>query len=315
MPKTVVSGAAGFLPSHVVEILLADGHEVVGLDNFCTGRHENVAHLADEPRFELIEHDVCEPYDIAGPVDFVLHLASPASPPDFLTMPIEILKTGSVATHNLLDLARDKGARFLLASTSEIYGDPDVHPQPETYWGRVNSIGVRGVYDEAKRYAEAATMAYHRYLGVETRIVRIFNTYGPRMQPDDGRVVTNFISQALRGEPLTVYGEGSQTRSFGYVTDTAEGLVRVLNSDEPTPFNIGNPNEFTVLDLAHKVLAMTDSRSEISYKPYVTADDPQQRCPDITKARTLLGWEPKVELEEGLPKTIEYLRGEIGAKA
>lgn len=315
MPKTVVSGAAGFLPSHVVELLLADGHEIIGLDNFCTGRPDNVAHLANEPRFDLIEHDVCEPYDVPGDVAYVLHLASPASPPDFLKMPIEIMKTGSAATHHLLELAREKGARFLLASTSEIYGDPDVHPQSETYWGRVNSIGVRSVYDEAKRYAEAATMAYHRHYGMDTRIVRIFNTYGPRMQPDDGRVVTNFISQALRGDPLTVYGEGSQTRSFGYVSDTADGLVRVLHSNEPTPFNIGNPNEFTVLELAHKVLALTESTSEITFKPFITSDDPQQRCPDISKAKSLLGWEPKVPLEEGLPKTIEYLRGEIGANA
>ena len=315
MPKTVVSGAAGFLPSHVVDLLLADGYEVLGLDNFCTGRAENVAHLSNEPRFDLVEHDVCEPYDVRDDVDFVLHLASPASPPDFLKMPIEIMRTGSAATHHLLELARDKGARFLLASTSEIYGDPLVHPQSETYWGHVNSIGARSVYDEAKRYAEAATMAYHRHYGMETRIVRIFNTYGPRMQADDGRVVTNFISQALRGDPLTVYGEGQQTRSFGYVSDTAEGLVRVLKSDEPLPFNIGNPNEFTVLELAHKGLAATQGASKVMYQTYGTEKDPQQRCPDITKAQTLLGWEPKVQLEEGLPKTIEYLRGEIGANA
>ncbi len=315
MGKTIVAGAAGFLPSHLVELLIAEGHDVLGLDNFCTGRAENVAHLANEPRFELIEHDVCEPYTVAGEVDFVLHLASPASPPDFLKMPIEILRVGSIASHSLLDLAREKSARFLLASTSEIYGDPEIHPQPETYWGRVNSIGVRSVYDEAKRYAEAVTMAYHRTYGVQTRIARIFNTYGPRMQPDDGRVVTNFISQALRGDPLTVYGDGSQTRSFGYVTDTAEGLLRVLGSDEPSPFNIGNQNEFTVLELARKVLAITGSSSAITYAPFVTADDPQQRCPNITKARELLGWEPRVSLEVGLPKTIDYLREEIGAQA
>lgn len=314
MPRTVVSGAAGFLPSYVVEMLLADGHEIIGLDNFCTGRPENVAHLANEPRFDLVEHDVCEPYDVAGDVDFVLHLASPASPPEFLKMPIAIMKAGSAATHTLLEFAREKGARFLLASTSEIYGDPDVHPQSETYWGRVNPNGVRSVYDEAKRYAEAATMAYHRHHGLETRIIRIFNTYGPRMQPHDGRVVTNFVSQALRGDPLTVYGDGSQTRSFGFVTDTADGLVRILHSDEPTPFNIGNPNEFTVLELAHKVLELTDSSSEVSFKPFVTADDPKQRCPDISKAKTVLGWEPRVQLDEGLPKTIEYLRGEIEAR-
>lgn len=315
MGKTVVSGGGGFVGSHVCERLIADSHEVIALDNFCTGRPQNLDGLANEPRFDLIECDAAEAPGIAGPVNAVLHLASPASPPDFASMPIEIMKAGSFATHHLLELARDHDARFLLASTSEVYGDPQEHPQRETYWGHVNPVGERAVYDEAKRYAEALTMAYHRHEGLSTGIARIFNTYGPRMRHDDGRVVTNFITQALRNEPLTVYGDGMQTRSFAYVSDTVDGILRLLDADEARPVNIGNPNEFTVLEFAEQVLAHTGSSSKIAYADYVTQDDPRQRRPDISRARELLGWEPRVGLDEGLPKTIDYLRDEIGAQA
>lgn len=314
MAKTIVSGGAGFVGSHLCDRLIAEGREVIALDNFCTGRAANLAGLENEARFDLIECDVSEPVAIVGSVDAVLHLASPASPPDFAAMPIEIMKAGSYGTHHLLTLAREHDATFLLASTSEVYGDPLEHPQRETYWGHVNPVGERAVYDEAKRYAEALTSAFHRHHGTPTRIVRIFNTYGPRMRHDDGRVVTNFITQALRNEPLTVYGEGKQTRSFGFVSDTVDGIYRALVSGDAAPVNIGNPNEFTVLQLAEQVLTLTGSTSEIDFVDYVTGDDPMQRRPDITRARELLGWEPQVSLDEGLPKTIAYLRDEIAAQ-
>ena len=313
MSRAVVAGAAGFLPSHICERLLDDGHEVLGLDNFITGRPQNIAHLLDHPRFSFTEQDVSVPFEVKGEVDFVLHLASPASPPDFRRIPFETLRAGSYATHVTIELAREKGARYLLASTSEIYGDPPAehHPQVEEYWGNVNPNGERSVYDEAKRYAEAVTMAYHREYGLETRIVRIFNTYGPRMRADDGRVVTNLISQALRGEPLTLYGDGSQTRSFCYVDDTADGIYRLLCSDETDPVNIGNPVEFTVRELAELILELTGSASEIITVPLPFADDPKQRKPVIEKARRLLGWEPAIVLRDGLVPTIEYLKGEV----
>ena len=313
MAKALVSGGSGFLGSHLCDRLLEEGIEVVVLDNFITGRRENLGHLSNEPHLELIEQDVSEAFEYEGAVDYVFHLASPASPPDFSRIPFETMRAGSYATHNLIELASEKGARFLFASTSEIYGDPppEHHPQQEEYFGNVNPNGVRSVYDEAKRYGEAVTMAYHREYGLATRIVRIFNTYGPRMRPDDGRVVTNLACQALRGEPLTLYGDGSQTRSFGFVTDTADGIYRLMMSDEVTPVNIGNPREFTVRQLAGMILDMTGSRSEIITVPLPTADDPKQRCPDISKAKRVLGWEPTVEIEAGLKETIAYLRGSI----
>ena len=313
MGRTVVTGAAGFLASYVCDRLLDEGHEVIGLDNFITGRSENVRLLSEHPKFQFIEQDVSLPFQIEGEVDYVLHLASPASPPDFRKIPFETLRAGSFATHVTLELAHEKAARFLLASTSEIYGDPPAehHPQKEEYWGNVNPNGARSVYDEAKRYAEAVTMAYQREYGLETRIVRIFNTYGPRMRADDGRVVTNFISQALQGEPLTLYGDGTQTRSFCYATDTAEGIVRLLLSDEGEPVNIGNPDEFTVRELGETILELTGSDSEFITVPLPYADDPKQRRPDISKARRVLGWEPTIKLREGLRPTIDYLRGEV----
>ncbi|HEY8485623.1 MAG TPA: UDP-glucuronic acid decarboxylase family protein [Longimicrobiales bacterium] len=305
--RVLITGAAGFLGSHLCDRFLADGHEVVGMDNFITGSPDNLAHLEGHPRFTFIEHDVTREIQIDGPLDGILHFASPASPPDYLAFPIQTLKVGSLGTHNTLGLARAKGARYLLASTSEVYGDPEVHPQPETYWGHVNPVGPRGVYDEAKRFAEAMTMAYHRSHGIDVRIVRIFNTYGPRMRPDDGRVITNFIVQALRGEPLTVYGDGSQTRSFCFVDDEIEGIYRLFWSDYVGPVNIGNPNEFTILELAERVIALTGSTSTIEFRP-LPPDDPRLRRPDITLARRLLGWEPRISLEEGLRRTIPYLR-------
>ena len=305
--RLLVTGAAGFLGSHLCDRLIALEHTVVGMDNLITGNPANLEHLEKHPHFRLIRHDVTTFIDLPGPVDGVLHFASPASPIDYLEHPIPTLKVGALGTHNTLGLAKEKGARFLLASTSEVYGDPLVHPQPETYWGNVNPVGPRGVYDEAKRFAEAMTMAYHRYHGLDTRIVRIFNTYGPRMRPNDGRVVSNFISQALRGEPLTIYGDGSQTRSFCYVDDLIEGIVRMFERGGDEPTNLGNPHEFTVRQLAERVLALTESRSTVVERP-LPVDDPQVRQPDITRARATLGWEPKVSLDDGLRRTIEYLR-------
>jgi len=309
--RLLVTGAAGFLGSHLCDRLLAQGHSVVGMDNFITGNPANLSHLAGHPSFQFIQHDVTNFIDLAGPFGGVLHFASPASPVDYLEFPIQTLKVGSLGTHKGLGLAKAKGARFLLASTSEVYGDPLVHPQPEGYWGNVNPVGPRGVYDEAKRFAEAMTMAYHRYHQVDTRIVRIFNTYGPRMRPNDGRVVSNFIVQALRGEPLTMYGDGSQTRSFCYVDDLIDGIVRLFERGEAAPTNIGNPNEFTVRQLAEIVLKLTGSRSPIVERP-LPVDDPKVRQPDITRARGTLGWEPRVSLEDGLRRTIEYFRGIVG---
>lgn len=307
MPRTVVTGGAGFLGSHLCETLLAKGHEVICLDNLSTGSVENIDHIRD-PRFLFIEMDVTNYIYVKGPIDYVVHFASPASPVDYLERPIQTLKVGSLGTHKALGLAKNKGARFLLASTSEIYGDPLVHPQTEDYWGNVNTIGPRGVYDEAKRVAEAFTMAYHRAHGLQTRIVRIFNTYGPRMRLNDGRVVPNFINQALTGQPLTIYGDGSQTRSFCYVTDLIDGITRLLFSDLVQPCNIGNPHEMTIKQFAEAIQKFSGSNSQIVYEP-LPEDDPKQRQPDITRARTVLGWEPKVPLEEGIRNTIEYFRG------
>jgi dTDP-glucose 4,6-dehydratase len=312
--RLLVTGAAGFLGSHLCDRLLAQDHTVVGMDNLLTGTPANLAHLGHHRGFQLVRHDVSTFIDVPGPVDGILHFASPASPIDYLEFPIPTLKVGALGTHNALGLAKAKGARFLLASTSEVYGDPLVHPQPESYWGNVNPVGPRGVYDEAKRFAEAMTMAYHRYHRLDTRIVRIFNTYGPRMRLRDGRVVSNFIVQALRGEPLTMYGDGSQTRSFCYVDDLIEGIVRRFalgggGSAEPT--NIGNPHEFTVRQLAERVLALTGSRSAVVEHP-LPEDDPRVRRPDITRARETLGWEPRVPLEDGLRRTIDYFRGIVG---
>ncbi len=308
--RVLLTGAAGFLGSHLAERFLADGHEVVGLDNYITGSRENVQILERLPGFEMVEHDISKPYFPDQDLDAVLHFASPASPVDYLELPIQTLKVGSLGTHHALGIALAKGARFLLASTSEVYGDPLVHPQPEEYWGNVNPVGLRGVYDEAKRFAEAMTMAYHRYHGVETRIVRIFNTYGPRMRPGDGRVVSNFIVQALRGDPLTVYGDGSQTRSFCYVDDEVDGIYRLFHSDRVDPTNIGNPNEFTIRELADIVLEETGSSSKIEPLP-LPDDDPKVRRPDITVARAVLGWEPKVPLRQGIQKTLPYFQAEL----
>jgi len=305
--RILVTGGAGFLGSHLCDRLLAEGHQVIAMDNFVTGKARNIAHLDADRRFHFIEHNVTKFIPIEGDIDAVLHFASPASPIDYLELPIQTLKVGSLGTHNALGLALAKGARFLLASTSEVYGDPLVHPQPETYWGNVNPIGPRGVYDEAKRFAEALTMAYQRAHGVPTRIVRIFNTYGERMRPRDGRVVPALIGQALAGEPLTVFGNGSQTRSFCYVSDLIDGIYRLLMSEEREPVNIGNPVELSVLEFAKTIRELTGTSSEIVFRP-LPVDDPKVRQPDITKARTKLGWEPKVELREGLVKTIEYFR-------
>ena len=307
MSQTIlVTGAAGFLGSHLCDALLAEGHTVVGVDNLCTGTLANLRHLARESRFSLIEHDICKPFD-PGKIDLLFNFASPASPVDYIRLGVETLLTGSAGTINTLDLARKYRAGYLQASTSECYGDPQVHPQIETYWGHVNPIGPRSVYDEAKRFSEAAVMAYHRYYGVDTRLVRIFNTYGPRLQANDGRVVSNLIMQALRGEPLTINGDGSQTRSFCYVSDLIDGIVRLSRSTEHLPVNIGNPDEWTILECAREILAVTGAKSEILFKP-LPQDDPTRRRPDITKARTLLGWEPKISLSEGLEKSLDYFK-------
>ncbi|MEZ4557902.1 MAG: UDP-glucuronic acid decarboxylase family protein [Caldilineaceae bacterium] len=311
--RILVTGGAGFLGSHLCERLLHEGHDVIAMDNLVTGTTDNIAHLAGNPHFTFIKHDVTNYIYIKGDLDAILHFASPASPVDYLELPIQTLKVGSLGTHNALGLAMAKGARFLLASTSEVYGDPRVHPQPETYWGHVNPIGPRGVYDEAKRFAEAMTMAYHRSHGVQTRIVRIFNTYGPRMRINDGRVVPNFIKQALNGEPLTVYGEGAQTRSFCYVSDLVDGIYRLLLSDEVEPVNIGNPAEMTILDFAQVINEFTANAGGIKYEP-LPVDDPKQRRPDITKARTILHWEPQVPLEEGMAKTIPWFAQQLGVE-
>ena len=303
--RILVTGGAGFLGSHLCDYLLAKKHEVICIDNLITGNIENISHLSGNQNFHFIKHDVTEYIFIPGPLDAILHFASPASPVDYLEYPIQTLKVGSLGSHKALGLAREKKARFLLASTSEVYGDPQIHPQTEDYWGNVNPIGPRGVYDEAKRFAEALTMAYHRTHGIETRIVRIFNTYGPRMRLNDGRVVPNFISQALEGKPLTVYGDGSQTRSFCYYTDLVEGIYRLLLSNVDTPVNLGNPTEYTIREFADKIIQATGSTSQIIQQK-LPEDDPKVRRPDIGKARKLLGWEPAVPLDEGLRQTIEY---------
>ena len=307
MAKFLITGGAGFIGSHLCESFLAQGHDVVCMDNYSTGAKENIAGFASNRRFSLVDHNVSRYIRFEPPLDYILHFASPASPVDYLELPIPTLKVGSLGTHNALGLAKAKNAIFLLASTSEVYGDPLVRPQNEEYWGNVNPVGPRGVYDEAKRFAEAITMAYHRYHGLNTRIVRRFNTYGPRMRMRDGRVVPNFISQALKGEPLTVYGEGQQTRSFQYIDDLVAGIHKLLEVDHHLPVNIGNPHEMTVLEFAKKIIELTGSKSPIIHKP-LPEDDPQVRQPDITKARTLLSWEPKVTLDEGLAKTIDYFR-------
>jgi nucleoside-diphosphate-sugar epimerase len=307
MSRFVVAGGAGFIGSHLCDRLIERGDEVIAIDNFVTGARSNVAHLAGEQRFALVEHDVCEPLEVAGDVHAVLDLASPASPKDFAVLPLEILAVGSTGTRNLLELARVKGARFLITSTSEVYGEPLVHPQPESYWGNVNPIGPRSCYDESKRFAEALTMAYHRHVGVDVRIVRVFNTYGPRMKPGDGRVVSNFLVQALSGAPITIYGDGSQTRSFCYVDDEVAGILAVLDGPVTGPVNVGNPNEFTVRELADLVVELTGTGSRIVREP-LPVDDPTRRQPDTTLAREQLGWEPKIELREGLARTAEWLR-------
>ena len=312
--RILVTGGAGFLGSHICDYLLAEGNEVIAMDNLITGSTDNIEHLAGHDRFHFIKHDVTNYIYIQGTIDAVLHFASPASPIDYLELPIQTLKVGALGTHKVLGLAKAKGARFLLASTSEVYGDPLIHPQTEDYWGNVNPIGPRGVYDEAKRFAEAMTMAYHRTHNVDTRIVRIFNTFGPRMRLNDGRVVPNFIAQALRGEPLTVYGDGSQTRSFCYVSDLIDGVCRLLLSDETEPVNVGNPQEMTILDFAYKIVHLAGSTSDITLVQPEDArvkDDPKVRQPDIGKARRLLGWEPKVSLDEGLRKTIDWFRDRV----
>jgi dTDP-glucose 4,6-dehydratase len=313
MPRTLITGGAGFLGSHLCDRFIAEGHDVICMDNFITGSPDNVAHLVGNPRFKLVRHDVSNFTYVAGALDYILHFASPASPIDYLQLPIQTLKVGALGTHNCLGLAKEKKARLLLASTSEVYGDPLTHPQRESYWGNVNPVGTRGVYDEAKRFAEAITMAYHRYHHIETRIVRIFNTYGPRMRLDDGRALPTFMGQALRGEPITVYGDGSQTRSFQYVDDLVEGIFRLLMSDETEPVNIGNPDEITIKEFAEEIVALTGSRSGISYEP-LPADDPKIRQPDISKARNVLGWEPKVDRAEGLRRTLEYFERALEAQ-
>src|SRR5665213_636558 len=304
--RILVTGAAGFLGSHLCDALLAKGHAVVGVDNLCTGSAANLAHLAEESRFSFVEQDICKPFD-TGKVDFVFNFASPASPVDYTRLGVETLAVGSAGTVNTLDLARKYNAGYLHASTSECYGDPEVHPQVETYWGNVNPIGPRSVYDEAKRFSEAVVMAYHRYYGVNTHLVRIFNTYGPRLQVNDGRVISNFMSQALRGEPLTIYGDGSQTRSFCYVSDLIDGIVRLSRSDEHLPVNLGNPDEWTIMECAREVLSVTGAKTNIVSKP-LPQDDPTRRCPDITKAKTRLGWEPKVSLRQGLENSLQYFK-------
>ena len=310
--RVLITGAAGFLGSHLTDRFLREGHAVVGLDNFVTGSPDNIAHLMGNPKFEFQRHNISNFTYVAGPLDGVLHFASPASPIDYLELPIPTLKVGALGTHNALGVAKAKQSRFFLASTSEVYGDPLVHPQPESYWGNVNPIGPRGVYDEAKRFAEALTMAYHRFHGIDTRIIRIFNTYGPRMRPRDGRVVSNFIVQALKEEPITIYGDGSQTRSFCYVDDEIEGIYQLFMRGDAQPMNIGNPVEYTVRSLAEMVVELTGTRSEIVYKP-LPEDDPKVRQPDITRAREVLGWEPKVPVREGLQRTIAHFRSVVSA--
>jgi dTDP-glucose 4,6-dehydratase len=309
--RILITGGAGFIGSHLCDRFLAEGHEVVCLDNLLTGSTDNIAHLAGNRKFSFIHHDVTNYIFVEGKIEAILHFASPASPVDYQNFPIQTLKVGSLGTHKALGLAKEKKARFLLASTSEVYGDPLTHPQSEDYWGNVNPIGPRGVYDEAKRFAEAMTMAYHRYHGVETRIARIFNTYGPRMRLNDGRVVPNFICQALRGENLTVYGDGLQTRSFCYIDDLIEGIVRLLFSPETEPVNLGNPGEFTILEFARMILEVTGAKSRMLLNP-LPVDDPQVRKPDISRGRTILGWSPKVELREGIQKTIPYFQKKLG---
>ena len=310
MKRTLVTGGAGFLGSHLCDRFIAEGHEVICMDNFLTGRPDNIAHLIGNPRFTFIEHDVTNYIYVKEDLDYILHFASPASPVDYLKYPIQTLKVGALGTHKALGLAKAKGARFLLASTSEVYGDPLTHPQSEEYWGNVNPIGFRGVYDEAKRFAEAMTMAYHRFHKVETRLLRIFNTYGPRMRIDDGRALPTFMKQALQDDPITVYGDGSQTRSFCYVNDLVEGIYRLLLSDEVEPVNIGNPDEISILDFAREVIDLTGSKSEIIFKD-LPADDPKIRQPDISKAKSILNWSPAVDRSDGLKRTLDYFRGEL----
>jgi dTDP-glucose 4,6-dehydratase len=312
MGRAVISGGAGFLGSHLCDALLQRGWDVLAVDNLITGQDVNIAHLMKHPKFRVMRHNVSVYTEVEGPVDAVLHFASPASPVDYLKYPIQTLKVGALGTHNTLGLALAKKAKYLLASTSECYGDPEVSPQPETYWGHVNQIGPRGVYDEAKRFAEAMTMAYHRTHGLDTKIVRIFNTYGPRMRLNDGRVLPNFVYQALTGQPITVYGEGKQTRSFCFVSDLIEGICRLLESDEHLPTNIGNPHEITILEFAERILKLTGATVPIIFKP-LPEDDPKQRCPDITKARRVLKWEPKIDLEEGLRITLEHFRKQVAS--
>jgi dTDP-glucose 4,6-dehydratase len=307
--RVLVTGAAGFLGSHLTDRLLGEGHTVIGVDNLCTGNRENIAHLSNEPRFRFEEHDICQPFDF-GPVDYVFDFASPASPPEYLRLGIETLRVGSAGVENTLQIAAKYNAGFLHASTSECYGDPLEHPQRESYWGNVNPVGPRSVYDEAKRFAEAMVMAYHRSRGVNTHLVRIFNTYGPRLQPSDGRVISNFMMQALRGEPLSIYGDGGQTRSFCYVDDLIEGILRLSRSEEHFPVNIGNPGEFTILECAQAVLEVTGSKSELRFED-LPEDDPTRRCPDIAKARDLLGWEPRITLKEGLQKSLEFFKSKV----
>jgi dTDP-glucose 4,6-dehydratase len=308
--RVLVTGGAGFIGSHLCEFLLGQGCDVVAMDNFCTGSADNLAAVVTDPRFTLVRQNVTEYIDLPGPLDWVLHFASPASPLDYLDLPIQTLKVGALGTHNALGVAKARGARFLLASTSEVYGDPQVHPQREDYWGNVNPVGPRGVYDEAKRFAEAITMAYHRVHGVDTRIVRIFNTHGPRMRINDGRAIPAFMTQALTDAPLTVFGDGSQTRSFQYITDLIDGVWRLMHSTTNDPVNIGNPHEMTLLALAERVIALTGSRSRIVFRP-LPEDDPKIRQPDITRARALLGWEPRVDTDEGLRHTLKWFRDKI----
>jgi dTDP-glucose 4,6-dehydratase len=310
--RAVITGGSGFLGSHLCDYLIERGWEALSIDNLVTGNDGNVEHLKKHPRFRMMRHDVSQYIDVPGPVDYVLHFASPASPVDYLKLPIQTLKVGALGTHNTLGLALAKKAKYLLASTSECYGDPQISPQPESYWGHVNPIGPRGVYDEAKRFAEAMVMAYHRYHGVDTHIVRIFNTYGPRMRLNDGRALPNFVHQALTGQPITVYGNGRQTRSFCYVSDLIEGIYRLMNSDEHEPVNIGNPQEITILEFAERIRSLLESGVPIVFKP-LPQDDPKQRCPDISKAKRLLGWQPKVNLDEGLRLTLKFFQQQVAA--